>query len=265
MSGGTLAAAVSVEDLRRAYHAVVAGQFGGRAHEPARPGPSLEGWVPAAGEQVVLVVCATSGAGASTVALALASCAGDARVVECCTVASSGLAAASTAEMGVTADGWVQGTRDQVLLERRGERVASLEAMPVPSQATKALTVLDCPADVDLLLASTGWLGTLARCLPVVAVVSRPTLPGFRRLEAAIGLLGRDRVHAILIGGPRRWPRQLEQNLGPNSRALRTEGRLSSLPHDPRLAVEGISTDPLPASLLADLPPVLTSLRGTPR
>lgn len=266
MTSTTLAPIVSVEELRRAYRAAVAGQFRGHRHLSGPSAPSTVVWTPTPDEQVVLVVNATGGAGSSTVALALASCASGARVVECCTVASSGLAGASTAEMGVTADGWVQGTRDGgVLIERRSDRVPSLEAMPAPTPTTSTVTVLDVPVDVDVLVASPGWLGQLARTLPSVVVVSRPTLPGLRRLEAAAGLLGPDRVLAVLTGAPKRWPRQLEQHLGVHGRRLRAAGRLIEVPHDPRLAVEGITTDPLPASLLAAVAPLLASLRGLSR
>lgn len=265
MSGVSLAPIVSVEELRRAYRATVAGQFRSHQRQPAAPAGSTVEWTPAPDEQIVLVVGAMGGAGASTVALALGGCAGDSRVVECCTVASSGLAGASAAEMGVMPDGWVQGTRGEVLIERRRDRVPSLEAMPVPSPSTRPFIVLDVSVDVDVLVASPGWLGQLAGTLPGVVVVSRPTVPGLRRLEAATGLLGPDRVHAVLTGAPKRWPRQLEQHLGPNGRRLRAEGSLIDLPHDPRLAVAGITTDPLPAALLAAVAPLLASLRGTSR
>ena len=257
---------MSVEELRRAYRAMGAGQFRGHQRQPAAPAGSTVEWTPTPGEQVVLVVGALGGAGASTVALAVASGAGDARVVECCTVGSSGLAGASTAEMGVTTDGWVQGTRGEgVLIDRHRDRLPSVEAMPVPSPASRRFMVLDVSVDVDVLVASLGWLGQLARTLSGVVVVSRPTVPGLRRLESAAGLLGPARVHAVLAGTPKRWPRQLEQHLGPNSRRLRAEGRLIDLPNDPRLAVEGITTDPLPAALLAAVAPLLHSLRGTPQ
>ncbi len=209
-----------------------------------------------------MVVGAIRGAGTSVVGLALATCAGESRVVECCTVTSSSLAAASTAEMGQTGDGWVRGTRGEVIIERRGDRVPNLEAMPVPAQPSRPFTVLDCSTDIDLLLSSGGWLGAVARTLPVVAVVSLPTIPGLRRLEVAIDLVGRDRAHAILIG-PSRWPKQLEQYLGPHTRALRANGRLTTLPHDPRLAFNGASAEPLPESLVTGIAPLLSSLRGT--
>ncbi|HEY3408271.1 MAG TPA: hypothetical protein VGK53_08880 [Propionicimonas sp.] len=253
---------VAVEDLRRAYQAAVAGQFRDHSLLPAGPPPSPVVWNPSADEQVVLVVGATRGAGTSVVGLALATCAGESRVVECCTVTSSSLAAASTAEMGHTGDGWVRGTRGKVIIERRGDRVPTLEAMPVPAQPSRPLTVLDCSTDIDVLLSSGGWLGAVARTLPVVAVVSLPTIPGLRRLEVAIDLVGRDRAHAILIG-PSRWPKQLEQYLGPHSRALRADGRLTTFPHDPRVAFNGASAEPLPDSLVTGIAPLLSSLRGT--
>jgi hypothetical protein len=217
------------------------------------------------GERVVLVVSACGGAGASTVALGLATAGGDARVVECCTVAASGLAGASTAEMGITPDGWVRGTRDTVLIERRSDRVPSLAAMPAPSASTRPLAVIDCAADADLLVASPGWLGDLARTNSCVVLVSRASGPGLRRLEAAVGLFGAGRVRGVVVGAPKRWPRQLEHQLGPQVRQLRADSRLALVPLDSRLAVEGITTDPLPASLLAAVSSVLESVEGTSR
>jgi hypothetical protein len=159
----------------------------------------------------------------------------------------------------------VQGTRDTVLIERRSDRVASIAVMPAPSATARPLTVLDCPADIDLLVHDSGWLGALARTAAGVVVVTRGTGPGLRRLEAAIAGLGADRVQAVVVGAPKRWPRQLEQALGAHGRQLRTLGWLIGVPDDPQLAAGGITTDPLPAALLAAVSPVLESLRGTSR
>jgi hypothetical protein len=262
----SVAPVVSVEDLRRAYRAALAGEFRHPNHRTPIPAdPGSPGWDPGSAEQVVLVVGACGGAGASTVALGLATCAGDARLVECCTVSASGLAGASTAEMGVTSHGWVQGTRNTVLIERRSDRVPSLATMPAPAPTDRRLTVVDCPADVDVLLTTSGWLGELARTVASVVVVSRPSGPGLRRLEAAVGLLGAARVHGVLVGAPRRWPRQLDHYLGPLCRQLRAGSRLVLVPHDSRLALEGLTPDSLPASLLAAISPVFEGLRGTLR
>ena len=105
---------VAVEELLRAWHAVQDGAF----RHPARPqdvAPATpiatvampkpaERWTPTSGELVVPVVGAAGSCGATTVALALATVVeGRARVVECASASLSGLAAASTAELG--ADG----------------------------------------------------------------------------------------------------------------------------------------------------------------
>lgn len=256
---------VAVDELTRAYRAVTLGEFRTGSRRVSRSAEAGTEWNPANDEEVVAVVGCLGGAGVSTVALGIASAAEDARVVECCTVAASGLAGASSAELGVTADGWARGSRGSVLVERRGERIASPAHCPAPTASTTALTVLDCGWDVDLLVGDAGWLGVTIRNVPAAVVVTRPTLPGLRRLEAAVGLLGLDRVCAVVVGVDKRWPRPVEQALGPSGRALRAEGRLIGLPHDPTLAMEGLTPEPLPAAILAGCSAVLTVLEGNLR
>src|SRR5215213_5572762 len=140
---------VSVVELKRAWCAVQVGQFRlsvpGRSAEDqpqrARTAPS---WTPNADEQVLPVVRCASAYGATTFALALASAANTgARVVECSSATSSGLAAASTAELGVHPSGWAQGTRGEVLLQRTSVALASVRDVPQPPAAEKpTLTVL---------------------------------------------------------------------------------------------------------------------------
>jgi hypothetical protein len=255
----------AVDELTRAYRAVTLGEFRTGSRRVGRSADVDGAWSPAEDEQVVAVVGCLGGAGASTVALGIASAAEDARVVECCTVAASGLASACSAELGVAPDGWVQGSRGPVLVERRGERMASPAHCPAPTVTARPLTVLDCGWDVDLLVSDDGWLGATIRNVSAAVVVTRPTVPGMRRLEAAVSLLGLDRVCGVVVGVEKRWPRPVEQVLGTSGRALRAEGRVIGLPHDPILAMEGLTPEPLPAPILAGCSAVLTMLEGNLR
>jgi hypothetical protein len=46
-------------------------------------------------------------------------------------------------------------------------------------------------------------------------------------------------------------------------RRLRTEGRLTAVPTDPKLASDGVTPDPLPPAVLAARSNLLTALKGT--
>lgn len=256
---------VAVDELSRAYQAAIGGEFRTGHRNRSRLVTGGLKWSPAAGEQVVVVVGCLGGGGSSTVALGLATSAGPARVVECCTVAASGLAGASSAELGITADGWVQGSRERVLIERRSDRVEGPSRCSAPTATTMPLTIVDCAWDVDLLTADHGWLGTAVREAPVVVAVTRPTIPGLRRLDAALGLLGVRRSFAVVVGIEKRWPKPVEQALGAYARELRTAGRLVGLPLDPNFAVSGLTPEPLPTAVLAGCSTLLASLKGSIR
>ena len=253
---------VAVDELRRAYLGVMAGDYrhGARTNVESA-GTST--WLPGSPSQhAVLVLGCIGSAGASTMALALATVAGDARVVECCSVASSGLVGASSAELGTGPNGWVRGSRGTTLIERRGDRVASSDELPLPSPSDRTWTFLDCTVDADLLLASPGWLGVLARTVPHVVAVTRATGPGLRRLEIAVGLIG-DRLQAVVIGADRRWPRPLEQRVGAATRELRANGRLMTVPPEATLHLHGLTTAPLPSTVLSVAANLLMNLKGT--
>ncbi len=267
--------AVSVEELKRAWSAVQAGQF--KAHvSPAQAltpgGPTsaiVDGaarWTPAAGERVLPVVGCAGSVGATTVALAVALAAHTpARVVECCTATASGLAAASTAELGVHESGWRQGRHGEVLLERADGVRADIGDVPlptvpatVPAAAVDAdgsgalLTVLDVGWELGLALMAPSWLHRALREAPGVVAVTTATVPGVRRLETAAELLGGHRVTAAVLGPPRRkWPRGVESSAGGNVRGLLAAGRVVEIPHARDLAVAGLTTSPLPDRLLA--------------
>src|SRR5690606_6821821 len=98
-------ATVSVAELLAAWHAVADGQFA-YATAAGDPTPGSTGWCPVA----VAVLGCHGSAGASTLALSLATAAGEpVRVVEAAAAGASGLAGAATAELGPTGTGWVRG------------------------------------------------------------------------------------------------------------------------------------------------------------
>jgi hypothetical protein len=280
---------VSVEELKRAWRAVQAGDFrrnatrrGTEDQVAVEKGGAV--WTPAAAERVLPVLGAAGSVGASTVAVALALAAGrPARVVECCSAAASGLAAASTAELGVHATGWRQGTRNRVLLERPASPIATVEEVPEPTPAEHddQLTILDVGWDAGQLATSDGWPAAAVRAASVLVVVTTATVPGFRRLDAALELLDAgppstaDRA-ALAVVGPRRkkWPRGVERSAGPTGRRLLDTGRLVEIPRDRALAAAGLDSRPLPAAVtaaaarllsLADELTTPTSAPGTPR
>src|SRR5829696_5337197 len=185
---------VSVVELKRAWHAVQAGQFRlsvrGRSEEDqpqrARIAPS---WTPNADERVLPVVRCASAYGATTFALALGTAANTgARVVECSSATSSGLAAASTAELGVHPSGWAQGTRGEVLLQRASVARVSVLDVPLPPAAEQTtLTVLDVGWELGHVLnAPTAWVAAQVRQATTVVVVTCATVPGLRHLEGAL-------------------------------------------------------------------------------
>jgi hypothetical protein len=255
---------VAIGELVAAWNAVQRGEFRDGHQRAAtaaadRTPPRL--WEPEAGETPVLVAGCQGSCGVSTTALLLATAAGRARVVECAAGACSGLAGAATAELGCTDSGWIQGSRDRVLLQRRPERFTELRVLPLPPRWEDAgLTLVDCPWELTQVLASQSWLGAFAAGCERVVLVCRTTVPGLRRLENYLALLGPDRCHVVAIGPPpRRWPRTVTCSLGPVTRNQLSAGRLVSLPEHPGLATNGITADELPPSLL---PPALELLKG---
>ena len=254
--------AVGAEELKRAWQAVQAGDF--RSHpsasqRPAAPSSHETGRQPWEPHETVLPVLGCAGsAGATTLALSLATAAaadtaGCARVVECCTVTASGLAPASTAELGRHPTGWLQGTRGEVLLERSSDTFLSPDEVPPPTDAAPSvgLTVLDVGWELGRLLASPSWLSDRVLHADHVVAVATATIPGLRRLEGALALLEGTRVLGAVLGPPRRkWPRGLEPSLGALSRQLDQRGALHLIPLDRGLAARGLDSEALPTRLL---------------
>jgi hypothetical protein len=270
--------AVSVDELKRAWNAVQAGRFrtGTGAtrdlHQPPSP-PAGKAWEPGPGERVLPVIGCAGSCGATTISLALAGAAAmPARVVECSTAGASGLAAASTAELGLHDSGWTRGTRDSLLLERASKVLVSIQEVPTPSvpDGIIALTVLDIGWEIGQVLATPAWLGGQVRGADVVVLATTATVPGLRRLEAALDLLAGTSTCAAVIGTrPKKWPRPVGYSAGPRTRALEEAGRLVDVPADRALAIAGLDPTPLPASLLQAaatllrlLPPAGTTMKG---
>lgn len=252
----------TVEELKRAWQAVEAGHFRtGRNRFTA-----AQDWAAPAGEPVLPVVGAHGNAGASTLALALATAAAPARVVECASAARCGLVAAPTAELGDYDGTWSRGTRGDVLIERLTGVLLDPCEVPPPSLPDRAsrLTVVDVGWDPARMLAATSWLSKVLLQAPAFVVIAAATVPGLRHLENTLALLpGVDCVAAILGPTRRKWPKVLCHTFGPLTRAADRGHRLLTVPFVPALQVAGVDTSPLPVSLLEAADEILRVAHGT--
>ncbi|GAA1130452.1 hypothetical protein [Nocardioides aquiterrae] len=254
---------VGVDELKRAWNAVSAGEF--RTSPGAGWGPrgrgtaAEEDWTPADGEHTIAVIGCAGSVGASTVALAAGlAAAAPVRVIECCSVTASGLAAASTAELGLHPTDWRQGKRDHVLLERASEVLAGVDEVPLPTDAEHdtQLTILDIGWEAGQLLATDCWLAEAVRTADQVVLVTTATVPGMRRAGVAMDLLAghwQPEQITLAIRGPRRkkWPRGLEHAGGPAVRRALDADRCVEIPEDRELAVNGLDSRPVPAPLIS--------------
>jgi hypothetical protein len=254
---------VGVDELKRAWQALSAGEF--RTGPGAGKGPRGRGtaaednWSPADGEHTIAVIGSAGSVGASTVALATGlAAAAPVRVIECCSVTASGLAAASTAELGLHPTDWRQGKRDHVLLERASEVLADVAEVPLPTEAQNEtqLTILDIGWEAGQLLATDCWLAEAVRAADQVVLVATATVPGMRRAGVAMDLLAgywQPEQIALAVRGPRRkkWPRGLEHAGGPAVRRALDADRCVEIPEDRELAVKGLDSRPVPAPLIS--------------
>jgi len=246
--------AVSVDELRRAWVAVEAGEF--RAGTPsARRRARSETWE---SDEPVIVVAGVAGrVGASTVAIALATAASkDVRVVECSSTHRTGMMTASTSELGLDGAGWRRGARDAIRIERTTTSFERPSEVPTPAPFACDLTIVDVGWDLTQLLSEDSWLATVLESAPLV-LVGVATVPGLRSLDAALRLIGhRDDTWCAVIGPPRRkWPRVLHLAATGVS-ALDERGRLFTIPEDPGIALNGLTQDPLPTRLVSACQPI---------
>lgn len=263
MSTQTSSRPVGVDELKRAWQALNAGEF--RTGPGAGKGPRGRGtaaeddWTPADGEHTIAVIGSAGSVGASTVALAAGlAAAAPVRVIECCSVTASGLAAASTAELGLHPTDWRQGKRDHVLLERASEVLAGVDEVPLPTDAEHdtQLTILDIGWEAGQLLATDCWLAEVVRTADQVVLVTTATVPGMRRAGVVMDLLAghwQPEQITLAVRGPRRkkWPRGLEHAGGPAVRRALDADRCVEIPEDRDLAVNGLDSRPVPVPLIS--------------
>ncbi|QKE85120.1 hypothetical protein [Arthrobacter sp. NEB 688] len=242
MSVDTRSRPVSVAELQLAYRKMLLGDF--RTSGPARP---AQGWRPAGA--VLPVVGACAGAGASTLALALATAAGHASFVECANPATSRLTGAATEELG-RHESWIRGSRGSVILWRPAHPFHTVADVPLPPETLgDTLCVLDVAWDAGGLTSGASWLGTTLATSRRVVAVAPATVPGVRRLDALLRTLGHSAPILALVGPPRRAP-EVRSGL---ARLLREHALDPSLvvtvPWERRLAVRGVDSHPLPRGL----------------
>lgn len=229
-------AGFSLAELRAAYAALQEGTFT-TGREPAATMPTDRAATSTLRPAVVGVVGVAGGVGATVVALAVAEALGASRLVELSPPGLSGLAAASSAELG-TRQGWIIGSRGGLQLERRAAPGA---VMPIPSEADE-LTVMDLGLWPDNLA------GTEVKVLVAVAACS---VPSVRRLEARLDQIKSSVqvVPVITAVAGRSLPKPVGGVLGPTLRGAAVSGRLVLVPECSGLRVGGVTAGPLPGRL----------------
>ena len=226
-------ATFSLAELRAAYTALHAGAFTTDPIPQPETAAAEVAERPAVAAAVVGVVGVSGGVGTTTVALAIAEALGASRLVELSEPHTSGLAAASTAELG-TQHGWSIGNRGGLRLERRADPHATI--LP---DTSAGVTVLDLGAWAD---------GVPA--VSVLVVVATCSVPSVRRLNARLEVLDGLRVVSVITGVPgRALPRPVGSVCGPVLRAAAAAGRLLLVPECVSLRVGGVTADPLPRRL----------------
>jgi hypothetical protein len=248
---------VPVAELQRAWQALEAGEF--RNGNPAKRRRHSD-WNPT--ETTIAVAGATGRVGASLCAVSLATAAEEpSRVVECSPMHATGLAAATTAELGVTAAGWRRGTRGAVQIERTTSAFESVKEVPVPETSDCELTVIDIGWDLNQTLRSSSWLNNVVNTVPLM-IVTVATIPGLRALDIALQMTSRpDDTWCAVLGPPlKKWPKQLRVAADQRAQAAIDTGRLITIPHTDALALSGLTTDPLSPQLVAAVTPVFGQL-----
>jgi hypothetical protein len=195
-------------------------------------------------------VAGHAGAGASTVALAVAEGLAEGRRVQLVDYAEpvrSGLAAASDIELGTDGAGWRRGRRGRLDVVRLACRPGDGE-LPPPPETDHADRLMVVDAGWSLTTALLDSPSSLIRDANVV-VVTRVTVPAVRQTEHVLTAVDGDPVVAAV--GPARWPRTVQASCGPRLGDLRSRGRVVRVPVDRRLEIGGLTGDRLAKPLAA--------------
>jgi hypothetical protein len=225
---------------------LVAGSCGGSTSTSV---PGLAG--------LLRVRAANAGAGASTVALALADAADAAgvraRVLDAAAPRWSGLLAATVTELGA-ADGWRRGRRGtRLLIDRVESPVRALGEVPVPRQVEGVdLTVLDAGWSVRELSAAPGAWVTSAHAR-VEVLVARPHGLALSQAEAALAGLEEQLTAGqvvVVVVGATRW---IDRELVAAGRLLCRAHEQDAVMFAPLLSVKALprlGSEPLPHRLM---------------
>ena len=269
MNAPTQQRPVSVTEMRRAWSALLEGEF--RTGATGSQSGSAMVWCPTATERVIAVLGCIGSAGASTVTLAAAQhAASTSRIIDCGSITTSGLGLATTAELGIDEHGWRRGRRDQLQVDRSPIVLGGPDQLPIPAPAPSecVTSFLDVGWEAGQVLSQQrSWLATAVRNADAVVLVTTATVPGLRRAEGVLELLrGHPSVNSftLAVRGParRKWPKAVEATTGYAVRQMLTEQRYVEIPVDAGLATHGLGPGPLPASVAGAGRRVLDAVAG---
>ena len=150
---------------------------------------------------------------------------------------------------GRHASGWLQGTRDQVLLERTSDPTIHQVDQADPVHPTRAidLTVLDVSWPIGQVLSGACWLPGQIRAAQMVVLVTAATVPGPRHLETdARPAEKRSRGGRGCRPAAEEMAEAAVADRRPPYPGLDNDGRLVVMPRDRRLAITGLDASPLP-------------------
>lgn len=208
--------------------------------------------------RVIVVSAAHGGAGASTVALALADrLAGTTPGVALVAgTPSGGLLGVTTHEVAGSSPGWHTGVRATLRVECPAPALPH-DVLPAPPDGYEFL-VIDSGGMTPSLAgpAQTGWRAILEGAAHVV--VTRATVPAVARAEAALAATDDPAVLAVV--GVRRWPKPVAAVLGPAVHSHQNQAAVVFVPPDHGLEISGIGSSPLPPNVTRSAGQILDRL-----